>query len=317
MVRSRAQPHAQYLFRAQRIDDRLHPVVPGGRSALADSHRSQRKVQLVINHEQILLRVGLVFPGQFQHRHAAQVHEGLRFGQQQLFVAEARPGRQCLAVPVIDRHATLRGQPVDQQKADVVRRKLVFDTRIAKTNDQLHAFYFLVSAFLPSLPSAAGASSVSCLPFLMTSGSAVVVAAAASAAASGVATTSSFTEVTWATVWAPSGMYLILSLCGRPATGSRSPKASAEPSASLWLGISIGRHSISTSRMTWSIMPPCCFPPAASPTRWMGTFTRIFSVSEIRFRSMCSSLPLIGSYCQSTIMALAFSSPSSRSKMVL
>src|SRR5689334_9674574 len=101
---------------------------------------------------------------------------------------------------VVNHHSALFRQPVDLQKADIMRRKLVFDARIAKPHAQFHAGYFLPSGFLASpFLASAPSSSVSCLPFLMTSGSAGVAPASA-AAASGVGATSSFTEVTWATV---------------------------------------------------------------------------------------------------------------------
>src|SRR5579859_833784 len=114
-----------------------------------------------------------------------------------------------------------------------MRRELILDSGIAETNDQFHAEplatdlhgfsridllifllypwesvpirgqYYFFSFFSPFSAFSAGAasapsSSVSCLPFLITSGSAGAAAASA-AAASGVATTSSFTEVTCAT----------------------------------------------------------------------------------------------------------------------
>src|SRR5437763_1772432 len=72
------------------------------------------------------------------------------------------------------------GEAVDRQEAEIVRRELVFDSGIAQTDDQLHSF-FLPSAFLPPSAFAASgaASSVSCLPFLITSGSAGVAATSA------------------------------------------------------------------------------------------------------------------------------------------
>src|SRR4029078_5528639 len=69
------------------------------------------------------------------------------------------------------------GYSVHGKKADIVGRELVFDTRISQPNDQLHRGYFFslpAGAFSASAP-----SSVSCLPFLMTSGSAGPAAAAA------------------------------------------------------------------------------------------------------------------------------------------
>src|SRR5262249_12323790 len=239
---------------------------------------------------------------------------GLRLRQQVLFVSDPGAGGQRLAVPVFDHYATLLSDPVHRQKADIVGGELVFDPRIAQPNDQLHCRYFLAGggAAAGSAPS----SSASCLPFLITSGS-TGAAAAASAAASGVGATSSFTEVMCATVWSSSVMNFNLPPWGRSFTRSTVPKTSSLTSPSIWLGISLGRHSISSSRSTWSRIPPCCFTPAASPTRWMGTITRIFSSMAMRFRSRCSSLPFIGSNCQSTIMTLLFSLPTWRSKIVL
>src|SRR5581483_1985015 len=69
---------------------------------------------------------------------------------------------------------------------------------IGPATGSLPYFFSFLSGF--SEPASAPSSSVSCLPFLITSGSAGPVAASA-AAASGVAATSSFTDVTCATGW--------------------------------------------------------------------------------------------------------------------
>src|SRR5262249_44174823 len=195
--------------------------MPSRGAPLPDAYCSQRKVQLVVNHQQVLLRINFVFLHQLQYGQASEVHICLRLGQQHFFLADPGPRRERLTVPVINHHSALIGNAIDGEKTYIVRRELVFDSRIAKTNEQFHVAYFLPSmiaqtnhqfhplyflpsgAFLPSLPSlpsAAGiSSSVSCLPFLMTSGSAGAAAASA-ATASGVGATSSFTEVMWATV---------------------------------------------------------------------------------------------------------------------
>src|SRR5579859_7837656 len=91
----------------------------------------------------------------------------------------------CLASAAVDIYAAALGKPVDHKKAEIVRRELILDSRIAETDNQLHS-YFLPSGFLPPSAfagSAAAASSVSCLPFLMTSGSAGAAAASAPASA--------------------------------------------------------------------------------------------------------------------------------------
>ncbi len=85
----------------------------------------------------------------------------------------------------------------------------------------------------------------------------------------------------------------------------------------MWLGMSAGRHSISTSRSICSRMPPCIFTPGASPFKVIGTLTVNSWSMAMRLRSTCSSAPLIGSDCQSTIIALPASPPALRSKMLL
>src|ERR1700747_3547212 len=76
-LRRDPQPDPHKLFRAQRPDDRLHPVVPGGTAALADANRAHRQIQLVVNHDQVCFRSKLVLVEQLLHRDAAQVHESL------------------------------------------------------------------------------------------------------------------------------------------------------------------------------------------------------------------------------------------------
>src|SRR5690349_18439715 len=122
---------------------------------------------------------------------------------------------------------------IDGQKAEIVRRELVRDAGIAQTDNQLHS-YFLPSGFLPpsAFAGSAAGSSVSCLPFLMTSGSAGA-AAASTPASAGAASTTSFTAVMCATVWFSSVTYLSLSLWGRSATRSTCPKTSDVTSNSM------------------------------------------------------------------------------------
>src|SRR5215469_16427748 len=282
------------------------------------TQRSKRQVEFVVEQHQIAFRLRFVFLYQLAHRHAAQIHVGFGLGQHDIFVADARPRRLGVAVAIVHHHTALFGNAVHRQKPQVVRCELVLDARIAEPDDQFHAAYFFFSAFSAfscfSPPSAASPSA-SCLPFLMTSGSAT--AASASAPSTGAASTTSFTAVTWAIAWFSSVMNLILSLCGRSLTRSVCPNINWLTSPSRWLGMSAGKHSISTSRIICSRMPPCTFTPGASPFRCTGTLTTSFTFIAMRFRSTCSSAPLMGSACQSTIIALPESPPALRSKMVL
>src|SRR6185437_1723746 len=159
-------------------------------------------------------------------------HVGLRLYQQDFIFSDPASAGERLTVPVVHHRASIFGQPVNRQKTDVVRRELILDTGIAQTDDQLHAAYFSFAA--GSAPS----SSASCLPFLMTSGSAGA-AAAASAAASGVGATSSFTDVMCATAWSSSVINFSLPpVLGRSFTRVTAPKTSSETSTSMWVGMS-------------------------------------------------------------------------------
>src|SRR5262249_59973370 len=82
---------------------------------------------------------------QLQHRQAGEVHISLRLGQQHFFFADPGPRCKRLAVPVLHHHSALISNAVNGEKPDVVRRELIFDSRIAKTNEQFH-----VACFLPS-----------------------------------------------------------------------------------------------------------------------------------------------------------------------
>src|SRR5215813_7743685 len=117
----------------------------GGGATLPDAYCSQWKVQLVIDHEQVLLRINFVLVHQLQHRQAGEVHISLRLGQQHFFFADPGPRCKRLAVPVLHHHSALISNAVNGEKPDVVRRELIFDSRIAKTNEQFHVVCFLPS----------------------------------------------------------------------------------------------------------------------------------------------------------------------------
>src|SRR6202040_2776799 len=156
---------------------------------------------------------------------------------------------------------------VDGEETQIVRRELVLDARVAQPDNQFHAFvqfvlqrlllcwadrrptmrsYFFsffsaFSAFagFSAAGSAPSSPSTSCLPFLMTSGSAGTAPASA-ATASGVATTSSFTVMTWATGWFASVRNFSFGLCGKSETRNTLPNVRCVTSTSMWLGMSPG-----------------------------------------------------------------------------
>src|SRR5215469_11053701 len=155
--------------------------------------RSERQIELVVEQHQVAFRLYFVLLDQLANRHTAQVHVGFRLGEHDIFVADACPRRLRAAVAIVHYHAALFGDAIHRQKPQIVRCELVLDARIAEPDDQFHAAYFFsfFSAF--SAFSDFSAPSASCLPFLMTSGSA---AASASVPSAGAASTTSFTAAT-------------------------------------------------------------------------------------------------------------------------
>ena len=150
----------------------------------------------------------------------------------------------------------------------------------------LAALLLLAAALAASPP----ASSASCLPFLTTSGSA---GDAAAATASGSGATSSLITVTCATVASSSVMNLNLPSCGRSETRttscSFSPVTSSEDVCRdvrrQALDLHLAQHLIQQAALGLDA--------DRMPSRWIGTSTIIALSIAMRFRSMCSSLPLM------------------------
>jgi hypothetical protein len=76
---------------------------------------------------------------QLTNRHTTQVHEGLWFSQQDLLVADRRPGRERMALTIPYFYAAVICEAVDGEEAQIVRRELVFNPRIAQPDNQFHA----------------------------------------------------------------------------------------------------------------------------------------------------------------------------------
>ncbi len=101
--------------------------------------RAQRKIQLVLNYDQVRFRLGLVFLYELPHRDATQVHERFRLGQQHRLIRDHGPHRQRPALPVSYIQPQASRDSINRQKAQVMRRELVLDTRISESDDQFHA----------------------------------------------------------------------------------------------------------------------------------------------------------------------------------
>src|SRR5258708_2027529 len=109
----------------------------------------------------------------------------------------------------------------------------------------------------------------------MTSGSAVAASAPSATAAS--ATAAGASSARGATTWAitSSGSVRTLTLSENLSSETRTclPSSRWDTSTSIFSGMSAGRHSISSSRVTKSTIPPWALTPTATPVSSPSTFT--------------------------------------------
>ena len=128
-----SHPQARDRARAEMLDHRLHPVLAARTAFLTQAKVSKRQGQIVINHED-LGRGYLVKLAVRTDRATAEVHERLRLEQRQA-IRSAAP--ECLpAAGKAQAQPRPRGQPVDDQKPDVVPRVLVLAARVAQPGHQ-------------------------------------------------------------------------------------------------------------------------------------------------------------------------------------
>src|SRR5713101_7987630 len=276
MFRAAAEPQPRKLLRAQGANHRFRPVVAAGAALAVNPDRAERQLHLVPHHQQ-LVQSHFVLLEQLAHRHATQIHESLRLCQQDFLTRQSAAAHQRLALGPFDANRAAIGQFVHCQKPEVMRRPLIFRAGIPKPHNEPHKIsgrveprklrYFFFSAFsgFAASGSAPSSPSTSFLPFLMTSGSAGATATSAAAASTGFSS-STRSATTCAITRSGSVMSFIFagSIGSSPARRCL-PISSSLTSMRNSAGISVGRHSISTSRVTVSKMPPCCLTPAGSP----------------------------------------------------
>src|SRR6266705_2823951 len=316
MIRPAPDSYPRKVFRAKRADHGLCAVVPAVTSLGVNPDRSPRELLLIPNHQQIV-EIQLVLSQQVSHRNAAEIHVGLRLRQDHLFLADLSPAHQRLALRPLHANPAAICTFIDSHKTQVVRRPLILRIRIPKPDNQPHKprfacprrpparglrkGYFFFSVFsVFSVFSALGlaSSSTAFLPFLMTSGSA---GAATSAATASTGFSSSTRRVTTCAITRSGSVisFILAVSIGNSLTRNCLPSISSLTSILNSAGISLGRHSISTSRVTISNTPPCTFTPAGSPNVCTGTFTLMRTSMVTRSRSTCSNLPVAGSTSQS------------------
>src|SRR5713101_2326589 len=319
MIRSATQPQPCKFLCADRADHGLRAVVASCAALRMNPDRAPRQLRFVPQHQQILHRQ-FVLCEQLPHGDAAEIHVRLRLRQDHFFPGNLTPAHQRLALGPFHANPAAIRKFIHRHKTQVMRRPLILRIGIPKSDNEPHRpfsrsllnagpllhyehyFFFsplsLFSALGLASASAPSSPSTSFLPFLMTSGSAGVAASAATASAG--FSSSTFSATTCASTRSGSVINFILVVSSGNSL-ARSCAFSIRPLTSTLnsVGISAGKHSISTSRVTTSKTPPCTFTPEGSPNVCTGTFTFIRTSMATRRRSTCSNFPVMGSTSQS------------------
>src|SRR5229473_434225 len=271
MIRPATQPQPCKFLRADRTDHGLRAVVASRAAVRMNPNRSQRQLRFVPHHQQIR-QIQLVLPQQLPHRNAAEIHIRLRLCQEDFFPGDFSAARQ---------------------RRD---ERYFFFSPFSPLS--LFSPFSPFSALGLASASAPSSPSTSFLPFLMTSGSAGVAASVATTSAG--FSSSTFSATTCANTRSGSVINFILAVSSGNSL-ARNCLPSINPLTSILnsVGISAGKHSISTSRVTTSNTPPCTFTPEGSPKVCTGTFTFIRTSMATRTRSTCSNFPVMGSTSQS------------------
>src|SRR5437762_1867767 len=284
-----------------------------------NSNRSQLQLRLIPQHQQIS-HIQLVLLQQLSYGNAAAIHVRLRLRQDHFFPGDLSSAHQRLGLGPFHANPAAIREFIHGHETQVMRRPVILRIGIPKSDNEPHKgfpavrraeasspavmryFFFsplsLFSALGLTSVSAPSSPSTSFLPFLMTSGSAGVAASAATASAG--FSSSTFSATTCASTRSGSVINFILAVSsGNSLARSCLPSINSLTSTLNSVGISAGKHSISTSRVTTSKTPPCTFTPEGSPNVCTGTFTFIRTSMATRRRSTCSNFPLVGSTSQS------------------
>src|SRR6266545_350922 len=278
------QPEAHELVGAQHVDERAEPVLAPVRPPLAHAQRTQLEGDVV--HDGHEVGGGAAHRlEQAGHRDAAAVHEGERLGEADFLAADRRLRDERVGFFPPARHPSAGGERVHHHEAGVVAGPAVALPRVPQTHHQAHGapdacvvgyFFSFFSAFFSGFSAALGSSATSpstgALPFLMTSGSATSPSAAGAASATG-ATSSARGATTCAITMSDSVRMVTLSGALMSATRTCLPISRLLMSTVIFSGMSAGRHSTSSSRVTQSTMPPCTFTPTGVPTSSTCTLT--------------------------------------------
>jgi hypothetical protein len=121
---------------AQMLDDALHALLPARAAVLADAQGSQWEVHVVENDDDLAWR-NLVEARQRADRLAAEVHVGLRLGEDHREAIDRTRSHPGLALFLVKAQAVRGGQGIHAAEADVVAGGLVSVLRVPQADDEM------------------------------------------------------------------------------------------------------------------------------------------------------------------------------------
>src|SRR5262245_10768534 len=99
---------------------------------------AERESEIIAQDEHCGSIFDLVLVFQRGNGDSTQIHEGLRFDEQDLLVADCRTNCQCLAAGNIERTTYPARDLIDHHKTAVVSRPFILCARIPEADDQPH-----------------------------------------------------------------------------------------------------------------------------------------------------------------------------------
>ena len=113
-----------------------------GGAVFADADMPLRNVNVVVHHQQVFRR-DLEIVGKRHNGLAAQVHIGLRHGQDHLLAAYKAFADEGVVALAADGHVQLFAQRLQHVKTYVVARVRILGAGIAQSYDQIHGVLLL------------------------------------------------------------------------------------------------------------------------------------------------------------------------------
>jgi len=123
------------ILRFKTIDDGSEAILTAVAPLRPDSHRSERKCEIVRNNDQPLDRT-VIFCDETAYRLAAEIHVRLRLDQLDYSIINFGPADQATAFAALYLRLQPRREQIDEHKAEIVPRLCVFRARVSKPDYQ-------------------------------------------------------------------------------------------------------------------------------------------------------------------------------------